>query len=43
MSWLLLATGNVVNWFGKHLWALVVLVVGLVYAAAKEWINKSDK
>ena len=39
VSWLLSATGKVVNWFGNNLWALVVLVVGLLYAAAKEWIN----
>ena len=43
VSWLLSATGKVVNWFGNNLWALVVLVVGLLYAAAKEWINKSHK
>ena len=42
-SWLLSATGKVVNWFGNNLWALVVLVAGLLYAAAKEWINKSHK
>ena len=43
VSWLLSATGKVVNWFGNNLWALVVLVVGVLYAAAKEWINKSHK
>ena len=43
LSWLLSATGKVVNWFGNNLWALVVLVAGLLYAAAKEWINKSRK
>ena len=43
VSWLLSATAKVVNWFGNNLWALVVLVVGLLYAAAKEWINKSHK
>ena len=43
VSWLLSASGKVVNWFGNNLWALVVLVVGLLYAAAKEWINKSHK
>ena len=43
VSWLLSATGTVVNWFGNNLWALVVLVAGLLYAAAKEWINKSHK
>ena len=43
VSWLLSATGKVVNWFGNNLWALVVLVAGLLYAAAKELINKSHK
>ena len=43
VSWLLSTTGKVVNWFGEHLWALVVLVVGLLYAAAKEYISKSRK
>ena len=43
VSWLLSATGKVINWFGNNLWALVVLVAGLLYAAAKEWINKSHK
>ena len=43
VSWLLSVTGKVVNWFGNDLWALVVLVAGLFYAAAKEWINKSHK
>ena len=33
--WLLSATGKVVNWFENNLWALVVLVAGLLYAAAK--------
>ena len=47
VSWLQSATGKVVNWFGNNLWALVVLVAGLLYAAAKEWIinnqgNRSD-
>ena len=40
VSWLLSTTGKVVNWFGEHLWALVVLVVGLLYATAKEYIHK---
>ena len=39
VSWLLSATGKVVNWFGNNQWALVVLVAGLLYAAAKEWIK----
>lgn len=43
VSWLLTTTGKVVNWFGKHLWAVVVLVVGLLYAAAREYINKSHR
>ena len=43
VSWLLSARGKVVNWFGNNLWALVVLVAGLLYAAAKEYINKSRK
>ena len=43
VSWLLSATGKVVNWFCNNLWALVVLVAGLLYAATKEWINKSHK
>ena len=43
VSWLLSATGKVVNWFGNNLWAPVVLVAGLLYAAAKKWINKSHK
>ena len=43
VSWLLSATGKVVNWFGNNLWALVVLVAGLLYAAAKEYISKSHK
>ena len=42
VSWLLSATGKVVNWFGNNLWALVVHVAGLLYAVAKEWINKSQ-
>ena len=36
VSWLLSATGKVVNWFGNNLWALVVAVDGLLYVAAKE-------
>ena len=41
VSWLLSATGKVVNWFGNNLWALVVAVVGLLYVAASEYISKS--
>ena len=43
VSWLLSTTGKIVNWFGEHLWALVVLVAGLLYAAAREYINKSHR
>ena len=43
VSWLLSATGKVVSWFGEHLWTLVVLVVGLLYAAAREYISKSHR
>ena len=43
VSWLLSATGKVVNWFGNNLWAVVVLVAGLLYAAANEYISKSRK
>ena len=43
VSWLLSSAGKVASWFGDHLWALVVLVAGLLYAAAKEYINKSRK
>ena len=40
VSWLLSATGKVVNWFGNNLWALVVAVAGMLYVAAKEWVAK---
>ena len=40
VSWLLSATGKVVDWFGNNLWALVVAVAGLLYVAAKEWITE---
>lgn len=40
VSWLLSTTGKVVNWFGNNLWALLILVVGLLYEAAKKYINK---
>jgi hypothetical protein len=43
VSWLLSTTGKVVNWFGEHFWALVVLVVGLLYSVAKEYISKSHR
>ena len=40
VSWLLSATGKVVNWFGNNLWALFVAITGLLYVAAEEWITK---
>ena len=40
VSWLLSSAGKVVNWFGEHLWALVVLVARLLYASAREFIRK---
>ena len=43
VSLLLSTTGKVVNWFGEHLWALVVFVIGLLYAAAREYISKSHR
>ena len=43
VSWLLSTTGKVVNWFGEHLWALVVFVMGLLYAAAREYISQSHR
>ena len=43
VSWLLSTMGGVVSWFGEHLWALVVLVAGLLYAAAREYISKSHR
>ena len=43
VSWLLSTTGKVVNWFGEHLWALVFFVMGLLYAAAREYISKSHR
>ena len=39
VSWLLSTMGEVVSWFGEHLWALVVLVAGLLYAAAREYLR----
>ena len=41
VSWLLSATGKVVNWFADNLWALVVSAGGLIYVAAKGWISKT--
>lgn len=40
VSWLLSTTKDVVNWFANNLWALLVLVVGLLYAAAREYLRK---
>ena len=40
VSWLLSSVGKVVSWFGDHLWALVVLVAGLLYASAREFVRK---
>ena len=40
VSWLLSATKDVVNWFANNLWALLVLVVGLLYVAAREYLTK---
>lgn len=39
VAWLLSSTGSVVGWFAEHLWAVVVLVAGLLYAAAREFIR----
>lgn len=39
VSWLLSITKDVVNWFGNNLWTLFILVVGLLYVAAKEYIS----
>jgi hypothetical protein len=41
--WLLSTTSNIVNWFANNLWMLLVVVVGLLYTAAREFINKSRK
>ena len=43
VSWLLSTTGKVVNWFGNNLWALVIVVAGLLYEAARRWINDTGK
>ena len=43
VSWLLSSVGKVVGWFADHLWAVVVLVAGLLYVAAREYISKSHK
>ena len=43
VSWLLSATGDIVNWFANNLWSLILLVVGLIYVAAKEYLNSARK
>lgn len=43
VSWLFSATGKVVNWFGEHLWGLVVLVVGMMFISAKEFFRNTHK
>jgi Fe2+ transport system protein B len=43
VSWLLSVTGNIINWFANNLWMLLILIVGLLYTAAREYINKSHK
>ena len=40
VSWLLSATGKVVNWLANNLWALLVFATGLLYVAAKKYIYK---
>ena len=40
VSWLLSATGKVVNWLANNLWALLVFVSGLLFVAAKKYIYK---
>lgn len=39
VSWLLSTTGNVVNWFPGNLWALLFLVVGLLFSAASYFLK----
>ena len=43
VSFLLSSVGKVANWFGNNLWAVAVLVAGLLYTAAMEYIKKSHK
>ena len=43
VSWLLSATGKVVNWLANNLWALLVFATGLLYVAAKKYISKAYK
>ena len=40
VSWLLSATGTVVNWLANNLWALLVFVAGLLLMAARKYIYK---
>ena len=41
VSWILSTASKVADWFGGHLWAIGVVVAGLLYAAAEKYINKS--
>ena len=43
VSWLLSTTAGVISWVSENLWALLVLVVGLLFAAAKEYISRSRR
>ena len=40
ISWLLSATGKVINWLANNLWALLVFVAGLLLMAARKYIDK---
>ena len=40
VSWLLSATGKVINWLANNLWALLVFVAGLLLMAARKYIDK---
>ncbi|VDI63122.1 Hypothetical predicted protein [Mytilus galloprovincialis] len=40
VSWLLSATKDVVNWFANNLWALLILVVSLLFTAARDYLKK---
>ncbi|VDH90994.1 Hypothetical predicted protein [Mytilus galloprovincialis] len=40
LSWLLTATKDVVNWFANNLWALLILVVSLLFTAARDYLKK---
>ena len=43
VSWLLSTLGKTVTWFGEHLWAVVMVVAGLLFTAASNYINQSNK